>query len=147
MTHVVDVRLGLDQVTVFLEVLRDQRARLVPVHARIQPGLDRQRAVPVDHADRLQAVPFADLEVELVVTRRDLQRAGAELEVDAGIGDQRNQPVKAPQRQPDLTAQVRLPAFVVRMDGDRDVGGDRLRPVVAITTPSSSSLPRSSTNG
>ena len=73
-------------------------------------------------------MPFADLEVELIMPRRDLQRAGTEFEVNAGIGDQRNQAVEAAQRQSHMPAQMRLPALVVGMHGNRHVRRNRLRP-------------------
>ena len=95
MSDVVDVRHSLEQIAVLLEVPRDQRARLVAVQAGVESGLGRQRAVPIDDADRLQVVTFADLEVELVVAWGDLERAGAELEVDGRIGNERNQAVEA----------------------------------------------------
>ena len=62
------------------------------------------------------------------MSRRDLERAGAELRIDGVVGDDRHQPLEAAQRQAHETAEVRLPAFVAWMHGDRDVGRDRLRP-------------------
>ena len=49
--------------------------------AREAAGGSRHQAVLADHADRLEPVPAADLEVVGVVSGRDLQAAGAELTV------------------------------------------------------------------
>ena len=54
-------------------------------------------AVGADHADLLEAVPAADLEVVGVVAGGDLQRPGAELGVDVLVGDDRQ--AAADQRQ------------------------------------------------
>ena len=125
---VVDVRLFLDEVAVLAQVIGHEPARLVAVHFRVEARFRRQRAVPVDGGDRFQAVPLADLEVELVVSRRDLERAGAELGIDGVVGDDRHQPLEAAQRQADEPSVVRLPAFIFGMHGDGDVGRDRLGP-------------------
>lgn len=66
----------------------------------------------------------ADLEVVRVVGRGDLDRAGAELGVDVGVGDDRDRTVG--QRQPDpLADEVRVP-LVVRVDRDGRVTEHRL---------------------
>jgi hypothetical protein len=71
-------------------------------------------------------VALADLEVDLVVGRGDLERARAELRVDRGVGhDGDRRPVERP---PDGAADHPGIAGVVRVHGDRDVARDRLRP-------------------
>ena len=68
----------------------------------------------------------ADLEVGWIVAGRDLERAGAELGLDAGVRDHRDRPLHVGD---DHLLADRVPvALVVGMDGDRDVGEDRRRP-------------------
>ena len=68
----------------------------------------------------------ADLEVGRVVAGRDLERAGAELRLDARVGDHRHGPLDV--RDEHLLADRVAVALVVGMDGDGDVGEDRRRP-------------------
>ncbi len=68
----------------------------------------------------------ADLEVDGVVARRDLERAGAELGVDQVVGDDRYPPLD--ERDDDLLADRVAVAVVLRMHRHGDVGEDRRRP-------------------
>ena len=67
---------------------------------------------------------LADLEVGLVVTGRDLERAGPEARVDRLVGDDPDSSLDA--RDQHLLAHERLPALVLGMHSDGDVGHDRL---------------------
>ena len=73
-----------------------------------------------------QAVLLAELEVDRVVGRRDLDRAGAEVALDALVGDDRDGPVLERQDDP-LAVEVRV-ALVVRVDGQGRVAEHGLRP-------------------
>ena len=81
--------------------------------------------VRADHADLLEPVPAADLEVVGVVAGGDLQRPGAELGVDVLVGDDRQ--AAADQRQHAVLADQVGVALVVGVDRDRGVGEHRLR--------------------
>ena len=63
----------------------------------------------------------ADLEVLRVVARGDLERAGAEVGLDALVGDDRHAPLD--ERHDRLLADQVAVALVVGVHGDRDVGG------------------------
>ena len=65
----------------------------------------------------------ADLEVHRIVTGRDLERAGAELALDALVRDHRHDALDV--RDHDLLADRVAVALVVGMDGDGDVGEHR----------------------
>ena len=67
----------------------------------------------------------ADLEVGRVMAGRDLERAGAELGLDAGVRDHGDRPLHI--GDDDLLADRVPVARVVGVDGDRDVGEDRRR--------------------
>ncbi len=96
-----------------------------------QPGVRAGRlgelAVGADRLDRGQLVPLADLPVVLVVRRRDLQRAGAELELHVGVLDDRNR--AADEGNDHLLADHVLPARILGIDRDGGVAehGDRTR--------------------
>ena len=104
----------------------DRLLRLGGGQARVLAGLLVHQPVLADHRDLLEAVRAADLEVVGVVARRDLQRAGAELGVDVGVGDDRQAP--ADQRQDACPPTRSRVALVVGVDGDGGVGEHRLRP-------------------
>ena len=80
----------------------------------------------VDDDDLLQAVLLAELEVDRVVGRRDLDRARAELALDALVGDDRDGPVL--ERQDDALAVEMRVALVVRVDGHGRVAEHGLGP-------------------
>jgi hypothetical protein len=69
---------------------------------------------------------LTDLVVVEVVSRCDLDAAGAELRVDVLVGDNRYQP--AGQRQTDRLADQVCIAAIVRVNGDGRVAEHRLRP-------------------
>ena len=89
------------------------------------PRLLVHEPVGADHHRLGQAVRAADLEVSGVVSRRHLQRAGAELGLDAFVGDHRHVPLD--ERHDRLLADDAGVPLVLRMDGDGDVGEDRRR--------------------
>ena len=74
----------------------------------------------------VELVVAADLEVGRVVAGRDLERAGAELGLDARVRDHRHGPLDV--RDEHLLADRVAVALVVGMHGDGDVGEDRRRP-------------------
>ncbi len=78
----------------------------------------------VDDGEHGQPVSLADLEVGRVVARRDLQRAGAERRIYGLVRDDGHAPLR--DRDEDVLADVALPALVVGVHGDGDVGHDRL---------------------
>ena len=123
-SDVVEVSFGAEQVAVCFEVLSDQVAGVVAVESDVDAALGGHAAVPIDDADRFELVAFADFEVQLVVAGRDFERPGAEFGVDGGVGDDWDQAVESAQGEADVAAMVGLPAFVVGVDGDGDVGGD-----------------------
>ena len=73
----------------------------------------------------VEPVVAADLEVDGVVARRDLERAGAELRVDALVGDHRHAALD--DGHDDLAPDRVAVALVVGMHRHRDVGEDRRR--------------------
>ena len=83
-------------------------------------------AVRADHGERRQPVVGADREVERVVPGRDLERARAEPELDALVGDHGH---AAPDERHDHLLADRVPvALVLRVHGHRDVGEHRRGP-------------------
>ena len=68
----------------------------------------------------------ADLEVGRVVARRDLERPGAELALDAFVGDRGHAPLD--EGDDDLLADEVAVALVAGVNRDCDVGEDRRRP-------------------
>ena len=94
----------------------DQLVRDVAGHATVE----------ADHRQLGQPVVAPDLEVDRIVPRRDLQRPGPELRLDALVRDHRHAP--ADHRHDHLLADVRRVALVAGMHRDGDVGEDRRRP-------------------
>ena len=86
----------------------------------------RRRAVEVDRGQRRQPVAAADLEVDRVVARRDLERARAEVGLDLGVGDDRH--AAAHERHDRGACRQVAIALVVGVHGDGGVGQDRHRP-------------------
>ena len=85
---IVFVLLDLEQEPHFLEHGRGFFARheaVEPVKLRALRAIDA--AIGREHIDDLEPVPLADFEVRLVVRRRDLESARAELDVDMFVGD------------------------------------------------------------
>jgi hypothetical protein len=72
-----------------------------------------------------ELVVAADLEVGRIVPRRDLERSGAELGLDAGIREHRDRPLDV--RDDDLLADRVAVALVVGCTATGDVGEDRRR--------------------
>src|SRR5206468_8252396 len=89
-------------------------------------GAVAHQPVRPDHGQLLEAVVAADLEVRRVVTRGDLERAGAELALDPLVGDHRHTPLD--EGDDDLLPDEVAVALIVGMDRDRDIGEDRRGP-------------------
>ena len=102
------------------------QARLLLRQAGELAGGVVHQPVGPDHRELGEVVVATDLEVGRVVARRDLERTGPELAVDALVGDHRNAPLD--ERNHHFLADQVAVAVVVRMHGDRDVGEDRRRP-------------------
>jgi hypothetical protein len=119
----VAVGLALLELSALLEPGDDPRVRLRLGETR--EALGGHPAVRPDHGQRLQVVVAADLEVDRIVPGGDLERAGAELGLDAGVRDHRHAP---PDDRDDHLAADRVAVpLVVGVDRDRDVGEDRRR--------------------
>jgi hypothetical protein len=114
------------ELAVLLQPGDDALLRLLLGEARELAHLLVHAAVEADDRQRRQAVVASDLKVDRVVAGRDLQRARAELGLDARVGDDRDAALD--DRDDDLLADRVAVALVVRMDGDGDVGEDRGRP-------------------
>src|SRR5439155_4643866 len=87
--HRVTVGLALLELAVPLQPLEDTLVRFFLAQARELPGLLVHPAVRSDHGDLGQTVIATDLVVQRVVTRCDLERAGAELTLDSLVCDHR----------------------------------------------------------
>src|SRR5580765_2374742 len=123
--HLVAVRLPLLELAVLLQPLEDALVRFLLRQSCELTGLLVHPAVRSDHRDLRQTVVEADLVVERVVTRRHLERAGAEVALDALVGDHR---YAAPDHGNDHLAVDQAPvAIVVRVHGHRYVRQDRRR--------------------
>ena len=109
-------------------LLQPREDRLVGFSLRLPcqvAGVLVHPPVEADNGDGREIVVAADLEVHRVVARGDLERAGAELRLDALVGDHRHDTLDVGHEH--LLAD-RVPiALVVRMDGNRDVGEHRGR--------------------
>ncbi len=88
--------------------------------------VSRDEPVRADARELGQVVVAADLEIERVVAGRDLQRARAELHLDAHVRDHRH-PAFDP-RNDHLAADEVPVSLVVGMDGHGDIGRDGCRP-------------------
>ena len=108
-----------------LEPLEDALVGFLLRQPRQLAGLFVHPPVGADHRELGQAVVAADLVVEWVVTRRHLQRAGAELALDALVGDHGHAALDDGN---DHLATDQVPiAIVVGMHRHCDVGQDRRR--------------------
>src|SRR6185312_2300063 len=83
----VSVRLALLQLTVLAEPIEDPLVRLRLRQAGELTGLLVHPTVGADHRQLGKVVIAADLVVLRVVPRRDLERAGAEVDLDTLVGD------------------------------------------------------------
>ena len=127
-TDVVGVRLLGEQRSPLLEQLGRLLPAREPIQAReLRTGEFVQPAVRLEHVDDRELVPRADLEIHLVVRRRDLERTGAEFLVHRAVPDDRNLR-RGPQRPAHRPANPAGVPRVVRMHGDRHVTRDRLGP-------------------
>ncbi len=100
-------------------------AGIETIQPRIGTGFLVERGVLVHDVDHGQVMPFADLIVVGVVTRRDLERPGAEGRVHILIGDHGDFPVEHGDAR-GLAHQL-LVSFVVRVDGHRGIAQDGFR--------------------
>ena len=86
-------------------------------------GLVVHPAVGADHHRLGKPVVAADLEVQGVVARRDLERTRPEVGLDARVRDHRHPALHV--RDDDLTADRPAVALVVRVNGDGDIAENR----------------------
>ena len=116
----------LDEQAGVFEVREHALARLVAVEPRVRAALFGDGGVGIEDVDLGAVVALRDLEVIGVMSRRDLDRAGAERGVDVLVGDHGDVPPE--QRQHDGGANNRSVALVVGMHGDARVSEHRLGP-------------------
>ncbi len=120
------VRDRRDEVAARLEVRDDGRPGHVAVHPVVARACARDRRVVGEDRGGRQVVAEAGRVVVRIVGRRDLDRARPEGAVDDVVGDDRHVPLdERDAHEPPDEAGV---ALVVRMDRDRGVAEDRLRP-------------------
>ena len=123
---VVFVGLGLDQIAAGFKQLGGLFAGGETLHAgQLGAGELVHGAVGVERVDDRQLVALADLEIDLVVGRRDLESTGGESGIDRLVGDDGDLDTLA-ERAPDLLADKVGVAGIVGMDCHSDVGGDGL---------------------
>ena len=91
-THVVRVRLHLDEKAELLHVRNDALSRLIAVKSRIFACELVHRAVVVHHADDGQIVPKPHFKVVGIVRGRDLHRTRPELGIDILVLNERDLP-------------------------------------------------------
>ena len=120
----VAVRLALLEPAPLVEPGDDPRVGLLLVEAL--EALGDHAAVEPDHRERLETVRAADLEVGRVVTRGDLESAGAELRIDPLVGDHRHAALD--DRDDDLASDGSPVPLVVGVHRNGDVGEDRRGP-------------------
>ena len=100
--------------------------RLVAIETGIRAGGGIHVRRLVHHADRRQALALPQGEIVGVVRGRHLDRAGTEVAAHPGVGHDGN--LASGQRQAQhLAVQVSI-AFIVRVNGDRDVAQHGLGP-------------------
>ena len=100
--------------------MRRHFTRLEAIHAvefRACKGIEL--TFVVDHFDRFEAVALADLEVILIVRRRDFEATGAELAVDIFVANDRDFCLR--ERPPDRLADQVLVTLILRMHRDRSI--------------------------
>ena len=119
------VRLPLLELVALAQPGEDPLLGLFLGEARELARLVVHAAVRADHGRLGQPVVAADLEVELVVSRGDLERSGSEADLHPLVGDHGHAPLD-PGHDHLATDGVAV-ALVVRVHGDRDVGRDRRR--------------------
>ncbi len=120
------VRLALLELSPLLAPGEDERSRLLLGHPRDLWDDVVHPPVRADDHRLGKPVRAADLEVDRVVARRDLERAGAELGLDALVGDDRDGAFD--ERHDGLLAHEVPVALVVRMHRNADVPEDRRGP-------------------
>ena len=120
------VRLDLLDQPQPLKVGDDDLAAFEAVHSLVRPRLGVHRAVACHRDDRRQAVSLANLEVDRVVPRRDLERSGPELRVYRLIRNNRD--LALDDRQQRFPPDDLLPSLHARVHRDRHVRDNRLRP-------------------
>ena len=119
----VPVRRLIAQRTTLAQVLDGALVSLVgrqPLPLGHQVG---QLAIETDRRERLEAMILADLEVDWVVARRDLERTRTELDLDALVRNDRD--LATDHRDNRELAKHRRVARIVGMHCDRDVGENR----------------------
>ena len=124
-SHRMAVRLTLLELIALAQPGKDSFVSLGLGQAGELTGLVAHATVSRDHRQLLEAVINAELVVERVVTRRDLERAGRELLLDALVGDHGHPTLD--EGHDDLTADQLPVALVVGMHRHGDVREDRRR--------------------
>jgi hypothetical protein len=104
-----------------LHVLDDLLARLEAIHPGVLAGRRRHLAVESDDGADGQAVPLADLEVDRIVARRDLDDAGAELGIDRLVRHHPHRDGAADGLDLEITADVLRVARIVGVHGQAGI--------------------------
>ncbi len=121
-----EMALNLGQQAQLLQILDDQLAAGIALHAAVFPRFFGHMGIQADNHHLVQVVAQADLEVVRVMSRCDLHHARAEAGIDIIVGDDRDFPVH--QRHDHLLADQMLEPWIVGADGDRRVTEHCLRP-------------------
>ena len=114
-THIVAVRLSLDQIAGGVQILHNGLAALVAIHSLILAAVFVDGAVISNAADDLQIVAQAHLEVVGVMGRRHLHGAGTEADLAVFVAHDGDLTIH--QRQNALLAYEVLELLVLRVDG------------------------------
>ena len=113
--YIVAVILHLHQKPHSVKLLHNGFSRLIALHARIGTAIFIDGRIIVHNIDNRQSVPFANLKVIWVMTRRNLHNACSKFHIDIRILNDRNLTVH--QRQHQLpSSQMRIP-FILRVNG------------------------------
>ena len=107
MANAVQVHFTLEKEPGRFQIGRRALAGCGAIEARIGARRLGHAAVPSDGADGSEGVTRTDLEVERVVAGSDLQRAGAELDLDGAVSDDRQGAIEAGEGEPDFGADER----------------------------------------
>ena len=123
---IVFVLLDLEQEPHFLEHGRGFFARQEAIESVQLRALRAINAtIGREHVDDLKIMALTDFKVGLVVRGRDLERAGAELDVDMLVGDDRN--FRLRKRPQHLASNVLGEARILRVHRHRDIAHQGFR--------------------
>jgi hypothetical protein len=121
----VAITLRLLQLPPLAKPLDDQCSRFLLCEPHELASLFVHAAVRRQHHRFRQPVRTANLEVDGVVARRHLERAGTELGIDSLVRDDGNAPLE--EGHDDLAPDEFGVPLVPRVHGNRDIGKDRRR--------------------